>query len=118
MKLFLLFFIVLSGFLLGNFAAAITLQDLLNQPLPDIGAFMVRAWDFLVWLWDRIVFYTNIILNWSLDNILTYIWRVLVWAWNTLVNSLISGWYALLYFWDLLINNSFIDFSSVSWPWD
>ena len=113
------FFIVFAflWLVMSGSVSAITLQDLLNQPLPDPGVFVVNVWNFLTWLWDRIVYYSNIILSWTLDTALAYIWQILVWMWNTLVSSIVAGWFSLLYIWELLVDNSFIDFSSLPWPW-
>jgi hypothetical protein len=97
---------------------AITLREFLEDPLPDIGAFMAKVWGWLQWLWDKIIGIANIILDWALDNILAYVWKVLLWVWNLIKTTFIEAWNAFLYFWNLIKDNDFIDWGNIAWPWD
>jgi len=101
-----------------SFAGAITFRELLEKPLPDVGAFVAKVWDWFGWLWGKIVQIVNVVLNWALDHILAYIWKILVWAWNLIKTTFVEAWHAFLYFWGLLEDNTFIDWGNIAWPWD
>lgn len=119
-----IFFIVFSCLLFVGFigfaysAQAVTLRDFLDQPLPDVGLFMARVLSWLRWLLAKILQFVNLILDWTLDNILAYLWKILIWAWNFIVESFRAGWRAFLYIWSLIVNNSIVDFESIRWPWE
>jgi hypothetical protein len=99
-------------------ADALTLRELLEKPLPNVSAFMAKVWDWLNWLWAKIVAIVNLILDWTLDNILAYIWKILVWAWNLIKTTFMEAWNAFLYFWGLIKDNDFVDWENIAWPWD
>jgi hypothetical protein len=110
--------ITILGILLASSVQALTLREILQKPLPSVIDFVNKVIALAQWLWSKIVYYGDIILDWTLDNILAYIWKVVLWFWNLSKTAFISGWQMLENIIKALLGQSGIDWGNIKWPWD
>ena len=109
---------ILGIILLGAATHAITLNDFFQEPLPNVIEFVEKAIDWFSWLWSKIIFYADIILNWTLDVALVKTWKFFLWLWDLIKTGVMTGWQMIDAIARGLATGSGIDWGSIQWPWE
>ncbi|MEW5805647.1 MAG: hypothetical protein AB1721_02930 [Patescibacteria group bacterium] len=113
-----IFLVSLLGIVLAGSAHALTLREILQKPLPNVIDFINKVIALAQWLWSKIVYCGNIVLDWTLDNIIAYIWKVILWFWNLTKTAFLNGWQMLENIIKALLGQSGIDWANIKWPWE
>lgn len=109
----------LLGILLTtSIAGAVTLKDFFQKPLPSVVEFMNRVIDWLSWFWSKTLYYTDIVLNWTLDVALIKTWKFFLWLWNLVKTGILTGWSLIDTVARGLSTGSGIDWANIQWPWE
>ncbi|OGY39289.1 MAG: hypothetical protein A2418_00375 [Candidatus Brennerbacteria bacterium RIFOXYC1_FULL_41_11] len=116
--IFILLTLMVALFAIGTIAQAITLKDFFEKPLPSATDFMEKAIEWFKWLWSKIIYYMDSILGWTLDNVLTNIWKFFVWLWNLIKDGILTGWGLIDQIARMLASGSGIDWGNIQWPWN
>ncbi len=104
--------------MLGVTTHALTTKEFSQKPLPNVIEFMNKVIDWFAWLWSKILYYADIILNWTLDVALVKTWKFFLWLWNLIKTGVITGWNLIDQVAEQLASGSGIDWKNIVWPWE
>ena len=99
-------------------AHALTLKEFFQEPMPNVVEFMDKVVIWLGLLWQKTLYVTDVVLNWTLDSFLIYFWKVTVWFWNLVKTSFLAGWQMIDAVARGLATGSEIDWRNIQWPWN
>ena len=109
---------LLGAVLIASTAGAVTLKEFFQEPMPNVVEFMDKVIIWLGWLWQKILYVTDVVLNWTLDSFLIYFWKVTVWFWNLVKTSFLAGWQTINAVAEALATGTDIDWQNIQWPWN
>lgn len=113
-----IFVLLAVAALIAATAQGITLKEFSQKPLPSVIEFMDKAIDWLSWFWSKIVYYANIVLNWSLDVALVKTWKFFLWLWGLIKAGIMNGWNLIDQIIQQLASGSGINWQNIQWPWN
>lgn len=106
------------GLLFATTVQALTLKEIFQRPLPNVVDFVNQIINWAKWLWSKITYYGNLILNWSLDNLIAYLVKVIRWFWQLIKSGFLTGLEMLKNLLKILLGQSGIDWKNIKWPWE
>ena len=110
--------VILGGLLLALTVNGITLKDFFQKPLPSVNEFIEKVSVWASWVGEKIIYWSEKIFNWTIDQVLTETWKVIIWLWQLVKTGLINGWSLIDKIATGLATGTGIDWGNIRWPWE